>query len=91
VLTRQLPYHDADGNAPDMSAFNNNIILWYTDATNRDPPLRPSPMSGVPELDDLIEHAWAQDPAQRPTAAEIYQRLANSVGNFAGGDVPLHI
>ncbi len=76
---RQLPYYDAQGNAPNMTAFQNNVILWYTNATNRDPPLRPSPMpvvSEAPELNALIERAWAKEPELRPTAVEMRDRLA---------------
>ncbi len=63
----RMPYHGADGKAPDMTAFKNNVILWYTHAANSEPPLRPSPMSGMHELDALIEEAWAKNPDSRPT------------------------
>lgn len=37
-------------------------------------------MSGLrkqwcPEIVDLIEHMWAQDPADRPTMSEVVQEL----------------
>ncbi|CAM6000577.1 unnamed protein product [Sphagnum balticum] len=94
VLTGQLPYYDANGKGPDMRAFKNNVILWYTDATNRDPPLRPSPMPDVPEapeLIELIEEAWAKDPNMRPTAQQLHERLAVVLTKFPGGDAPLHV
>jgi len=86
VLMRHLPYHDADGKGPNMTAFKNNEILWYTDVTNRDPPLRPSPMphlSEAPELDDIIREAWAKEPDGRPTAAKMRDRLEEVMKKFS--------
>jgi hypothetical protein len=83
---RRLPYHDADGNGPNMTVFKNNEILWYTDATNSDTPLRPSPMPGVLNVDSLINEAWAKDPDRRPTAAEIRDRLARALIDYPSSD-----
>lgn len=93
VLTGQVPYRDANGIAPDIAKYKHNKFLWYADVTNTNPPLRPSPMPSVPEapeLNELIEQAWAKEPTSRPTAAELHRRLVDVKKKFSGGDAPLH-
>jgi len=89
VLTGRMPYHDEKGNGPDMIKFKGNYTLWYAHATTCDPPLRPSPMSGVTELDCLIEQAWAKDHDRRPSSAEVHRRLVEIMQHYPGGDAPL--
>jgi serine/threonine protein kinase len=87
VLTGRMPYHDANGHPPDITAFKGNVILWYAEGNTHDPPLRPSPMPKIakaPDLIDLMKEAWAKDPTVRPTAAKVHQRLVDVLKKFPG-------
>jgi hypothetical protein len=72
VLSRRIPYPDIE--------FSGAIVNRTTKG------IRPDELSQCPpELAELMKHAWAQDPTERPTAAVLHEQLTELEKIFPSG------
>jgi serine/threonine protein kinase len=74
VLTGRLPFTTVSGLFIDSAKCEKNQRLWYQEKVIEHD-LRPHPLPGPPELDEITMRAWDKDPVRRPTATQLCNEL----------------